>query len=270
MRLDVESLRALQQVIDADGVCRAAERLNLSQSAVSHKLKRLETKVGRPLFQRQDGQLNLTDDGLHLYQYAQRILNLHDEAVSFLTPSGIKGEIRLGSTENITLSGLAPVLSRFRHQHPNTNLKIQVEQSLVLQQWLRQGSIDLALLQLESDQLQPDDVLLWEDELIWGKRSRPGLVRSATVTADNLWAKLFLLPTYSAGFTQSEPGLYPCAGMPQPCRSIQCSFFRFRNFSTESAFSSGRINSVRNRKIRFFTKNFLRSQTFKSAVITGY
>ena len=52
VRRDIESLRALKVVIDAGGVTRGAERLNLTQPAVSHKLKRLEQRLGRPLLRR--------------------------------------------------------------------------------------------------------------------------------------------------------------------------------------------------------------------------
>lgn len=167
MRLDVESLRAFRLIAENGGVSRAAETLSLSQSAVSHKIKRLESRVGRPLFLRRDGQLNLTEDGKNLFFYAKRILALHDEAVSSLQASGVNGEIRLGATENITLSGLTPFLHHFSHQHPRAKLSVQVEQSLVLQDWLLQGRIDLGLLQVEEEKILEDDLHLWKDDLVW-------------------------------------------------------------------------------------------------------
>ena len=167
MRLNIESLRALRLITETGGVTRAAEALNLSQSAVSHKIKRLEDRVGRPLFLRRDGQLDLTEEGKSLYGYAKRILALHDEAVSSLKGSGINGEIRLGATENITLSGLTPFLNHFSHQHPRTQLTVKVEQSLVLQDWLRQGRIDVGLLQIEEEEIEEGDLLLWKDDLTW-------------------------------------------------------------------------------------------------------
>lgn len=167
MRLDVESLRAFRLIAENGGVTRAATTLCLSQSAVSHKIKRLESRVGRPLFLRRDGQLNLTEDGKSLFFYAKRILALHDEAVSSLKASGVDGEIRLGATENITLSGLTPFLHNFSHQHPRAKLSVKVEQSLVLQEWLKQGMIDVGLLQIEEEKVQEDDLQLWRDDLVW-------------------------------------------------------------------------------------------------------
>ncbi|MCV6611735.1 MAG: LysR family transcriptional regulator [Amphritea sp.] len=167
MRLDVESLRAFRTTVESGGVTRASELLCLSQSAVSHKIKRLENRVGKPLFLRRDGQMNLTDEGHSLFDYARRILALHDEAVLSLKSSSVKGELCLGATENITLSGLTPLLSRFAKAHPGVDLSVRVEQSLVLQNWLKQGRIDIALLQIEEDNVEADDLLLWRDELVW-------------------------------------------------------------------------------------------------------
>ena len=60
MRLDIESLRALKTVAEAGGVTRVAERLRLTRSAVSHKIKRLRERVDRPLFRRTENGLRPT------------------------------------------------------------------------------------------------------------------------------------------------------------------------------------------------------------------
>lgn len=227
MRLDVESLRAFHLIAKHGGVTRAAELLCLSQSAVSHKIKRLEGRVGRALFLRRDGRLILTEDGKNLFSYAKRILTLHDEAVSCLTTSGVNGEIHLGTTEDITLSGLTPFLSNFSRQHPLIKLNIKVEQSLVLQDWLTQGRIDVGLLQVEEDNVQEDDLLLWNDELVWisapdrdwaGEESIPLItfgqnclylphISSALRTAGYSFSNIVECPTHSGVFSAVAAGL---------------------------------------------------------------
>lgn len=167
MRLDVESLRAFRLIAENNSVTGAAGRLNLSQSAVSHKIKRLEQRVGRALFARADGKLALTEQGEQLDFYARRILALHDEAVANLGSSEVRGTVRLGATEHIALSGLSPLLNRFAQRHPHATLRVKVEQSRVLQGWLRQGEIDIGLLQLDLDDVRPGDLQLWQDELAW-------------------------------------------------------------------------------------------------------
>ena len=187
MRLDVESLRAFHLIAEQGGVTKAAENLCLSQSAVSHKIKRLEQRVGRLLFSRRDGQLHLTADGEGLYSYAKRILALHDEAVASLKFSDVIGEIRIGATENIALSGLTEFLNQFGHAHPSAQLRIKVEQSLVLQEWLRQERIDVALLQIEESDVEEGDLLLWQDDLVW------------VSAPDHEWSSVTSLPLITFG-----------------------------------------------------------------------
>jgi molybdate transport repressor ModE-like protein len=74
LRLDIESLRAMKAVASTGSVTRAAVKLNLTQSAVSHKIKRLEERIGRPVFVRTDGSLGVTEDGARLLNYAERLL----------------------------------------------------------------------------------------------------------------------------------------------------------------------------------------------------
>lgn len=167
MRLDVESLRVFHQTIHAGGVNSAAKRLHLSQSAVSHKLKRLEQKVGEKLFTRDGHDYLLTQSGRQLMTYAERMVALHDEAVSSLNGSSLEGNIRLGSTENIALDGLTNLLRSFRQQNPLLGLRITVAQSLVLQKMLAAGEVDLALLQIPIDEVKSTDLFLWQDDLIW-------------------------------------------------------------------------------------------------------
>ena len=63
VKLDVDSLRALKCVADHGGVTRAAHHLSLSQSAVSHKIKRLEDHIDRALLTRRAGAPLLTETG---------------------------------------------------------------------------------------------------------------------------------------------------------------------------------------------------------------
>ena len=77
-RIEIDVLQALCAVEDFGGVTRVAEQLSLTQSAVSHKIKRLESRIGQNLLNRRAGARVFTDDGQTLLAYARRILALHD------------------------------------------------------------------------------------------------------------------------------------------------------------------------------------------------
>ncbi len=167
MRLDIDSLRAFKTVLELGGVTRAAHKLNLTQSAVSHKLTRLEERIGRPILLKGSSGFVPTSDGRSLLSYAERLIALHDEAAAHFRSSELAGEVRLGATEDAASEWLAAVLGRFRRLHPRVSLSIRVAQSLVLEQWLRAGDLDLAMMQIFVHDKTPHDLELWREDLIW-------------------------------------------------------------------------------------------------------
>lgn len=168
-RLDIDALRALQAIDQQGGVTRAADHLALSQSAVSHKIKRLEEAIGCGLLNRRAGAPLLTEQGQRLLGYARRILNLHDEALQSLSTRPLSGNIRLGMTEDTNSSGLARILGRFTRLFPGVSVRTHVAQSLTLQSELRSGRIDLAVMQIFARDIQSRDRVLYRDSLAWAK-----------------------------------------------------------------------------------------------------
>ena len=168
-RLDIDSLRALCAIEDFGGITRASERLSLSQSAVSHKIRRLEGNIDCDLLMRRAGAPLLTKEGQRLVAYARRILSLHDEALLSLSKQPLAGKIRLGMTEDTTSSDLSRILGRFIRLHPNVSVRTHVRQSLALEEELERGEIDLAVMQIFKHRLHPTDKVLYDDHLHWVK-----------------------------------------------------------------------------------------------------
>src|SRR4028118_1391061 len=83
--LDLTALRSFVTVADSGGVTRAAGLLNLTQSAVSMQLKRLEESLGLGLLDRSGRGVSITPTGELLVSYARRLLQLNDEALGRLT-----------------------------------------------------------------------------------------------------------------------------------------------------------------------------------------
>lgn len=165
--LDIDSMRALVTIAETGGITRAGKKLHLSQSAVSHKMKRLEQRLNRTLFTRQDGKLGFSADGEKLLGYAQRMVKLHDEACASFHQSDLAGELRLGITEDITAPGMAQILSSFSSSFPNINLSSRVSHTPELIRWLESGDIDMALIEVfESEQLKSDQTL-GRQEVVW-------------------------------------------------------------------------------------------------------
>ena len=167
MQLDIASLRTFVAVLDHGGMTRAAEVLDLSQSAVSWKIKRLEERVGRPLLTRDGHTLRPSQDGEELLEHARPILAMHDEAVARLTSSELTGRVRIGANDEISAHQLTDLLSRFDRVHPRARIEFHVEQSTVLARMLATGDLDVAVFQVVESDVRPTDRVLWSDELCW-------------------------------------------------------------------------------------------------------
>lgn len=167
MQLDVESLRTFLAVLDSGGMTRAAERLGVSQSAVSWKIKRLEQRVGRELLIRHGRSLRPSRDGEELLRYARTIVETHDEAVARLSGAELTGRIRLGATEEISAHSLSPAIGRFNRIHPGLKIEIHVDSSRTLDDRVSAGELDLVLIQVALDDCGPTDTVIWADEQRW-------------------------------------------------------------------------------------------------------
>lgn len=168
-RLDIEALRALRAIHQHGGVTRAAQVLGLTQSAVSHKIKRLETSLDCDLLARRPGAPLFTLAGDELLSYASRILGLHDEALLSLTRTDLAGRIQLGLTEDTTCSDLSRILGRFRRLHPQVAVRTRVRMSLVLRAMLERGELDAAIVQVFAHEVRPTDLVLFREDLHWVK-----------------------------------------------------------------------------------------------------
>jgi DNA-binding transcriptional LysR family regulator len=168
-RLEIDALRALRAIRQHGGITRAAQALGLTQSAVSHKIKRLETSLACDLLSRRPGAPLFTPAGQDLLDYADRILDLHDEALTSLTRTTIAGRIMLGLTEDTSCSDLARILGRFRRLHPQVSVRTKVRMSLVLRAMLDRQELDAAILQVFAHEVRPTDVVLFRESLHWVK-----------------------------------------------------------------------------------------------------
>ncbi len=167
MRLDIDSLRAFRTIVEAGSFTAAATRLYCTQSAVSWKIKRLEERLGHPLLVRSSKGVTLTDVGQNLLVHAELILDAHDAAVASLELTELSGSIRLGCNDEPVLSEMASILRGFEVEHPKVNIKTTIALSGVIQSRLRDGELDLALIQVIGDQKDDDDIILREDRLAW-------------------------------------------------------------------------------------------------------
>lgn len=180
-RLEIDALRALWAIRHHGGITRAAEALGLSQSAVSHKIRRLETNLDCDLLSRKSGAPTFTAAGDELLDFAGRILGLHDEALVSLSKTTLAGRIALGLTEDTTCTALARILGRFRRLHPQVSVRAKVRMSLVLKAMLERGELDAAIVQVFDHEVRPTDVVLFREGLHWVKHADLPLPQNSAI-----------------------------------------------------------------------------------------
>lgn len=143
--LDMTTLRSFLAVADHGGVTRAATSLNLTQSAVSMQLKRLEDMLGISLLDRSARRIGLTPSGEQLVSYARRMIALNDELVGRLTEATYEGELKLGVPHDIVYPVIPRVLKTFNAMFPRVKVHLRSSSTVKLLEALERGEVDLIL-----------------------------------------------------------------------------------------------------------------------------
>lgn len=143
--LDLAALRSFVTVAESGGVTRAAGFLNLTQSAVSMQIKRLEDALGLVLLDRAGRGVSLTAAGEQVLGYARRLLALNDEALQRLTGQDYEGEVVLGVPADIVYPAIPRVLRRFAAEYPRVRVTLVSSYTRRLKRLFAQGECDLIL-----------------------------------------------------------------------------------------------------------------------------
>ncbi|MFA5537712.1 MAG: LysR family transcriptional regulator [Gemmobacter sp.] len=127
MHIEFRHLRTIRAIHRAGGLARAAEMLNMTQSALSHQVKGLEEQAGVELFARRSKPLRLSAAGLRLLKLAERILPeieaLEEEFAGLR--SGKAGRLHIAIECHACFEWLFPVLEQFRHAWPEVDVDIR-------------------------------------------------------------------------------------------------------------------------------------------------
>lgn len=164
--MKLQHLRFFTAVVECGGVIKAAERLHLSQPAVSAGLKALEEELGGALFHRgASRQLSLTPAGRRFYRQAQQILQQCETARTDFAGSGDKKkEVRIGVLDTLPQAMLVDLLAQLAKQRPDWQVAVWEGSVQRLTAWLGQGRIDLAWTNVH-DQADGQRVL-WREPLV--------------------------------------------------------------------------------------------------------
>ena len=148
MDLELRHLRLVAGIADAGSMTRAAERLHLTQSALSHQLRDIEDRLGTPFFTRLGRRMVLTAAGRRVLESARRVIadvERTEDDVRRLAGHG-HGTIRVCTECNTGYHWLAPLLATFQRKHPHVDVHIAADATAHPVDALLDGRVDLAIL----------------------------------------------------------------------------------------------------------------------------
>jgi LysR family transcriptional regulator, regulator for metE and metH len=147
MHLEFRHLRTIRAIHQAGGLARAADMLNMTQSALSHQVKGLEDQAGIELFVRRAKPMRLSAAGLRMLKLAERILPeidaLQDEFAAL--KSGKTGRLHIAIECHACFDWLFPVLELFRHAWPEVDVDIRAGLAFEALPALNREEVDLVI-----------------------------------------------------------------------------------------------------------------------------
>ncbi|HSV52730.1 MAG TPA: LysR family transcriptional regulator [Burkholderiaceae bacterium] len=143
--MNLRFVEAFYWVASLKSVTRAAEKLFLTQSAMSSRIAALEEELGVLLLDRRDKQFRLTGAGTRFFTHAQRLLALQREIKAEMGAGApLAVSMRIGAIESVLHSWLIPWIEKLRADHPALELELTVETTPILVEQVRRGTLDLA------------------------------------------------------------------------------------------------------------------------------
>ncbi len=170
--LDLDQLRTFVAIAEYGSFTRAAEMVHKTQSAVSMQMRRLEERIGRPIFMREGRLSRLTEEGEKLLHYARRLVQLNDETLAAFDETEVQGMVRLGTPDDYADRFLPEILARFSRSNPKVEVSVVCAPTANLIDLVVANELDVAIItHVEKPGGQRDEVIRREP-LLWVTSAR--------------------------------------------------------------------------------------------------
>ncbi len=214
--MDTQNLKAFVAVAECRSFSLAADKLHITQPAISKRIQMLEQQVHSQLFDRIGRQTSLTEAGRTLLPHAEAVLREMQaarQAISDLAGE-VKGQLKLITSHHIGLHRLPRVLREYTERYPQVELDIRFMDSGEAYAAVLKGDCDLGII-TEVD--QQDDALcshtLWHDTMRFVAAPQHPLSRLTTVTLEDISPYQALLPERRFYTTKLVEELFDQAGL---------------------------------------------------------
>ncbi|CAM2151980.1 DNA-binding transcriptional LysR family regulator [Pararobbsia alpina] len=162
--LDLDLIRTVVAVADSGSMTVAANRLHMTQGAVSQQVKRLEDVLGCLLFVRKTRKLELSPQGEQFLVKARQLLRLNDDILADMTGQSLRGHLRVGVPYDL-VTPLAPAMKAFVEAHPHVEISLVCAASTELSEAVDSGRVDVALVESVASEAEGEVVRI--EPLVW-------------------------------------------------------------------------------------------------------
>lgn len=158
MNIDFELYRIFYTVANIGNITKASNDLLISQPAISKSIKRLEDQLGGQLFVRTKRGVILTEEGREFYKYIKQAMEyIYNAENKFTDLINLEmGTIKIGASVTLTKEFLIPYLKEFHKKYPKINIQIITDVTSELISKLKNGLIDLIILNLPYNDISSD------------------------------------------------------------------------------------------------------------------
>ena len=165
--MSIKQYEAFVKTAELGSLTRAAEALDSTQSRISHVLSAMEDEYGFCLMRRSRSGVTLTEAGAMLLPKMEAIVQQNRELEALIADirNADTGTVRLGAFTSVAVHWLPGMIQTFQAAHPQVELKMFNGDYFDVEQWLRDGTVDMAFVTLPA----PDNtraIPLVEDELL--------------------------------------------------------------------------------------------------------
>lgn len=193
-------LNTLLKVYEMGSYTRAAEKLSLTQPAVSKHIRQLERELGVSIFDRTGPKLRLTPEGKLIVRYAERVIALSDGLRRALADrSRAVDRLRVGVTHTSESSIVAEVLARYTEENVNTRITLRTDALASLYEMLKSYQIDIAIVEGDVSDPAIRTIRLDTDNLAVAVSNEHPLASRPSVTIDELRRERLILRLPSSG-----------------------------------------------------------------------
>lgn len=224
MHIEFRHLRTIKAIHEAGGLARAAERLHITQSALSHQVKGLEAQAGVELFVRRSKPLKLSAAGMKLLRLAEKVLPeiaaLEDEFLG--EQEGSTGRLHIAIECHACFEWLFPVLEEFRKAWPDVDVDIRPGLAFGALPALQKEEVDLVV---SSD---PEDIEgvtftpLFDYEPVFVASAKHPLAQKPFVVAEDFRDELLITyPVERARLDVFSQLLLPAKVEPKAIRQVE-------------------------------------------------